>query len=297
MSMAAKSKALGKGLGAIFQRDNVSLDGPGLTPVELPIDELSPNPYQPRRKFDAEALAELADSIKAHGVLQPIVVRKKDGAYQIIAGERRWRAAKAAGLSTIPALVKQMDDSSMMQVALIENLQREDLNPIEEAVAYRKLMDEFGLTQEELSTAVGKSRPVIANAVRLLNLPQQVQDQLAEGRITAGHARCLLTLPGAQLQTSLADRIVKDGLNVRQTEQLVRRLTENVSRETKRQAKREVQDPDAALLAGRLSERLGTKVKLTGTPHKGVIQIEFYAAEDLDRILEIILGTAETVRA
>ena len=295
MSMAAKSKALGKGLGAIFQRDNVSLDGPGLTPVELPIDELSPNPYQPRRKFDAEALAELADSIKAHGVLQPIVVRKKDGAYQIIAGERRWRAAKAAGLSTIPALVKQMDDSSMMQVALIENLQREDLNPIEEAVAYRKLMDEFGLTQEELSTAVGKSRPVIANAVGLLNLPQQVQDQLAEGRITAGHARCLLTLPGAQLQTSLADRIVKDGLNVRQTEQLVRRLTENVSRKQNGR-RRGRSDPDAALLAGRLSERLGTKVKLTGTPHKGVIQIEFYAAEDLDRILEIIL-TAETVRA
>ena len=265
--------------------------------MELKLDDLSPNPYQPRRSFDEASLNELAESVKSHGVIQPIVARRVSGGrYQIIAGERRWRAARLAGLSTVPAVIKEMDDSAMMQVALIENLQRQDLNPIEEALAYRKLMDGFGLTQEDVSSAVGRSRPAIANSVRLLNLPPAVQDHIAEKRLSVGHARCLLTIENPDVQAKLADHIVQAGLNVRQAERVVRDISSNVSRETKRSDESSDADPDAALLVRQLSERLGTKVRVTGSSSRGVIQIDFYAPEDLDRILDIILGAGDAFR-
>lgn len=295
--MAAKPRALGRGLSAMFENDDAGADKPGLSAMELRLDDLSPNPYQPRRNIDAAALNELAESVRVHGVIQPVVVRRvTGGGYQIIAGERRWRAARLAGLTTIPAVVKKMDDSAMMQVALIENLQRQDLNPIEEALAYRKLMDGFNMTQEDVSGAVGRSRPAIANSVRLLNLPFSVQDHLAEGRLSVGHARCLLAIESPDAQAKLADHIVEAGLNVRQAERVAKDISTNVSRETKRTAENNEDDPDVTLLVGRLSERLGTKVKVTGSSNKGVIHIDFYAAEDLDRILDIILGAGDAIR-
>jgi len=288
--MAAKPRGLGKGLNAIIGTDIVSevIDRPRA--IEIPVDRLSPNPFQPRRSFTEEGLEQLAESIRRHGVLQPIVVRRSGDGYQLIAGERRWRAAQTAGLQRIPAVVRELDDSSMVQVALIENLQREDLNPIEEASAYRRLMDEFNMTQEQLSSAIGRSRPTIANAVRLLNLPAEIQRAVEERRLSEGHARCLLAISDQGDQLKIAAEIIANGLNVRQAEELVKGTTRNVSRETIRRGTSE-EDPDAVRLTQRLGERLGTRVKLSGSVRKGKLEIEYYSSEDLDRILEIILGS------
>jgi len=287
--MAAKPRGLGKGLNAIIGADVVSevIDRPRA--VEIPVDRLSPNPFQPRRSFTEEGLEQLADSIRHHGILQPIVVRPSGDGYQLIAGERRWRAAQIAGLQRIPAVVRELDDPGMVQVALIENLQREDLNPIEEASAYRRLMDEFNMTQEQLSSAIGRSRPAIANAVRLLNLPEAIQKAVEERRLSEGHARCLLSISNQGDQLKVAAEIIANGLNVRQAEELVKGTTQNVSRETIRKRASE-EDPNAVRLTQRLGERLGTRVKLSGSVSKGKLEIEYYSAEDLDRILEIILG-------
>ncbi len=287
--MAAKPRGLGKGLNAIIGADVVSevIDRPRA--VEIPVDRLSPNPFQPRRSFTEEGLEQLADSIRHHGILQPIVVRPSGDGYQLIAGERRWRAAQIAGLQRIPAVVRELDDPGMVQVALIENLQREDLNPIEEASAYRRLMDEFNMTQEQLSSAIGRSRPAIANAVRLLNLPEAIQKAVEERRLSEGHARCLLSISNQGDQLKVAAEIIANGLNVRQAEELVKGTTQNVSRETIRKRTSE-EDPNAVRLTQRLGERLGTRVKLSGSVSKGKLEIEYYSAEDLDRILEIILG-------
>jgi len=288
--MAAKPRGLGKGLNAIIGADIVGevIDRPRA--IEIPVDRLSPNPFQPRRSFTEEGLEQLAESIRHHGVLQPIVVRPMGDGYQLIAGERRWRAAQIAGLQRIPAVVRELDDPGMVQVALIENLQREDLNPIEEASAYRRLMDEFNMTQEQLSSAVGRSRPAIANAVRLLNLPAEIQRAVEERRLSEGHARCLLAISDQGDQLRLAAEIIANGLNVRQAEELVKGTTRNVSRETIRKRTSEV-DPDAVRLTQQLGERLGTRVKLSGSVSKGKLEIEYYSTEDLDRILEIILGS------
>jgi ParB family chromosome partitioning protein len=196
-----------------------------------------------------------------------------------------------AGLKAIPAVVRELDDAGMIQVALIENLQREDLNPIEEAAAYRKLMDEFDTTQEQLSATLGKSRSAIANAVRLLNLPDEVQEHVAQGRLSGGHARCLLAVSGTDLQLRLADEVIEKGLSVRQTEELVKKLARNVSRETMESIPR-TPDPDVVAVMRRLGERLGTKVKITGSSGKGKLEIEYYSEDDLERIFEIILGIA-----
>jgi ParB family chromosome partitioning protein len=287
--MAAKPRGLGKGLNAIIGADVVSevIDRPRA--VEIPVDRLSPNPFQPRRSFTEEGLEQLADSIRHHGILQPIVVRPSGDGYQLIAGERRWRAAQIAGLQRIPAVVRELDDPGMVQVALIENLQREDLNPIEEASAYRRLMDEFNMTQEQLSSAIGRSRPAIANAVRLLNLPEAIQRAVEERKLSEGHARCLLAISNQGDQLKVAAEIIANGLNVRQAEELVKGTTQNVSRETIRKPTSQ-EDPNAVRLTQRLGERLGTRVKLSGSVSKGKLEIEYYSAEDLDRILEIILG-------
>ena len=288
--MAAKPRGLGKGLNAIIGADVVSevIDRPRA--VEIPVDRLSPNPFQPRRSFTEEGLEQLADSIRHHGILQPIVVRPSGDGYQLIAGERRWRAAQIAGLQRIPAVVRELDDPGMVQVALIENLQREDLNPIEEASAYRRLMDEFNMTQEQLSSTIGRSRPAIANAVRLLNLPTEIQRAVEERKLSEGHARCLLAISDQEDQLKVAAQIIANGLNVRQAEELVRGTTRDVSRETIRKRTSE-DDPDAVRLTQRLGERLGTRVKLSGSVRKGKLEIEYYSTEDLDRILEIILGS------
>lgn len=288
--MAAKPRGLGKGLNAIIGADIVSevIDRPRA--IEISVDRLSPNPFQPRRSFTEEGLEQLAESIRHHGILQPIVVRPSGDGYQLIAGERRWRAAQIAGLQRIPAVVRELDDPSMVQVALIENLQREDLNPIEEASAYRRLMDEFNMTQEQLSSTIGRSRPAIANAVRLLNLPTEIQRAVEEGKLSEGHARCLLAISDQEDQLKVAAQIIANGLNVRQAEELVRGTTRDVSRETIRKRTSE-DDPDAVRLTQRLGERLGTRVKLSGSVRKGKLEIEYYSTEDLDRILEIILGS------
>jgi len=288
--MAAKPRGLGKGLNAIIGADIVSevIDRPRA--IEISVDRLSPNPFQPRRSFTEEGLEQLAESIRHHGVLQPIVVRPSGDGYQLIAGERRWRAAQIAGLQRIPAVVRELDDPSMVQVALIENLQREDLNPIEEASAYRRLMDEFNMTQEQLSSTIGRSRPAIANAVRLLNLPTEIQRAVEERKLSEGHARCLLAISDQEDQLKVAAQIIANGLNVRQAEELVRGTTRDVSRETIRKRTSE-DDPDAVRLTQRLGERLGTRVKLSGSVRKGKLEIEYYSTEDLDRILEIILGS------
>ncbi len=287
----AVRRGLGKGLNAIIGETMLEEERHESWGMEIPLERLSANPFQPRAEFDAEKLEELAESIRLHGVLQPVVVRRLGDDYQIIAGERRWRAAQMAGLKAIPAVVRELDDAGMIQVALIENLQREDLNPIEEAAAYRKLMDEFDTTQEQLSATLGKSRSAIANAVRLLNLPDEVQEHVAQGRLSGGHARCLLAVSGTDLQLRLADEVIEKGLSVRQTEELVKKLARNVSRETMESIPR-TPDPDVVAVMRRLGERLGTKVKITGSSGKGKLEIEYYSEDDLERIFEIILGIA-----
>ena len=287
----AVRRGLGKGLNAIIGETMLEEERHESWGMEIPLERLSANPFQPRAEFDAEKLEELAESIRLHGVLQPVVVRRFGDDYQIIAGERRWRAAQMAGLKAIPAVVRELDDAGMIQVALIENLQREDLNPIEEAAAYRKLMDEFDTTQEQLSATLGKSRSAIANAVRLLNLPDEVQEHVAQGRLSGGHARCLLAVSGTDLQLRLADEVIEKGLSVRQTEELVKKLARNVSRETMESIPR-TPDPDVVAVMRRLGERLGTKVKITGSSGKGKLEIEYYSEDDLERIFEIILGIA-----
>jgi ParB family chromosome partitioning protein len=287
----AVRRGLGKGLNAIIGEAMLEEERHESRGMEIPLERLSANPFQPRAEFDAEKLEELAESIRLHGVLQPVVVRRLGDDYQIIAGERRWRAAQMAGLKAIPAVVRELDDAGMIQVSLIENLQREDLNPIEEAAAYRKLMDEFDTTQEQLSATLGKSRSAIANAVRLLNLPDEVQEHVAQGRLSGGHARCLLAVSGTDLQLRLADEVIEKGLSVRQTEELVKKLARNVSRETMESIPR-TPDPDVVAVMRRLGERLGTKVKITGSSGKGKLEIEYYSEDDLERIFEIILGIA-----
>ena len=288
--MAAKPRGLGKGLNAIIGADIVSevIDRPRL----LRYPSAGSRPTRFSRVDPSVKRPRAARRVhKASRVLQPIVVRPSGDGYQLIAGERRWRAAQIAGLQRIPAVVRELDDPGMVRVALIENLQREDLNPIEEALAYRRLMDEFKMTQEELSSSIGRSRPAIANAVRLLNLPTEIQRAVEERRLSEGHARCLLAIPDQGDQLKVAAKIIGDGLNVRQTEELVKGITRNVSRETTRKRTSE-EDPDAVRLTQRLGERLGTRVKLSGSVSKGRLEIEYYSAEDLDRILEIILGSA-----
>ena len=212
-------KGLGKGLSAILDSENIFSESPGIS--ELKVNDIEPNQEQPRKNFNQEKLQSLADSILQHGVVQPIIVKKKDKGYSIIAGERRWRAAKLAGLKTIPAIVKDISTRDVMEIALIENIQREDLNPIEEADAYQKLMEEHGLTQEILSKLVGKSRAAIANSVRLLSLSDKVKEMLIGEVLTPGHARTLITITDEEKQSKLADTIVQRNLNVRETEKLV----------------------------------------------------------------------------
>lgn len=276
-------KKLGRGLGELL---GDALDDTGRV-MDISIDEISPNPWQPRRDFDEESLNALASSIRENGLIQPVVVRKKkDGTYELAAGERRWRAAKIAGLTVIPAISKEYDDRSMAEMALVENLQRKDLNPVDEGMAYRKLMDEYGLTQENISQKVGKSRPYVANMVRLLDLPEEVKDFLSKGQLTAGQARPLLGLESDAEKVQLARRIVKEGLSARKVEDIIR--------EGKEPKKKE--DPPAAAFMKAVEEKLGlsvgSKVRIRigkgKNAHKGTISISFSNDEEFQRIADIL---------
>ena len=279
------AKGLGKGLGALM--GDAALQTPEAGSIFLPISQVEPGLNQPRKRFDDEALMDLADSIREHGIIQPLTVRRlSSGYYQIIAGERRWRAAKLAGLMEVPAVIIEADDKKVLELGLIENLQREDLNPMEEALGYQALVQEYGLTQEEAAQQVGKSRPAVANALRLLSLPDAIRALLEEGKLSAGHGRALLTVPDRTLQKKLAQKVVQEGLSVRQTEAMARRLAQ--AAEEDEPAPRPA-DPmklyrDAA--AKELSQRWGRKVSITKGPKKGKVEFEFYNDEDLTELLD-----------
>lgn len=276
------AKGLGKGINALFA--NVEVEASEKV-QEIELKEIQPNPYQPRKVFTQEAIEELKDSILQHGVLQPIIVRKNIKGYEIVVGERRFRASKAAKLKTIPAVVREFDEQQMMELAILENLQREDLNPIEEAIAYQTLMDRIKLTQDELAKRLGKSRPHIANHIRLLTLPKYLQEYITEGKLAMGHGRALLGLKQKGQLKTLAERTIAEGLNVRQLEKLVQQLNENVPRETKRPEKKNVFIKEHENL---LKERFGTNVMIKQMKNKGKIEIEFVNEEDLQRILELL---------
>ena len=272
----AKKGGLGKGLDAIFY-DNAREDDAGA--VELSINDLEPNRTQPRQSFDDGAMTELADSIAQHGVLQPILVRPLlSGGYQIVAGERRWRASRMAGLTTVPAVIRDLTDSEVMQLALIENLQREDLNPIEKAEGLQALIDRCGFTQDQVAASVGKSRPAIANSLRLLKLPPEVREMTKSGTISAGHARALLGLPNEALIYAAAEQIVSHKLTVRDVEKLAKRSQQEAGAAPKPRSRRDAFYDEVELA---LKETLGRKVRVVPGRGKGTLEIEFYSNEDL----------------
>lgn len=276
--MAKAKGGLGKGLEALFA-DNSTDEASVST---LAVSEIEPNRGQPRKQFDPTALADLADSIRQHGVLQPLVVRPMpDGSYQLVAGERRWRAARMAGLAQVPVVIKELSDSETMALALIENLQREDLNAIEEAMGYRDLMENFGLTQEQVSVKVGKSRPVVTNALRLLGLPEEVRSLVSEGKLSAGHARALLSLGEEALIRQAAEDTVKKGLSVRQVEVLAKRQKQHKAAPKQQSAWDNSYFAEVELA---LSQCLARKVKVEGENGKGRLIIEFYDEDDLRAI-------------
>lgn len=281
----AAQKGLGKGLGALFgdMTPAVQTESPNL---QLPIQKIEPNPLQPRKNFDPEELQTLADSIAQHGVLQPLAVRPTDnGFYQIIAGERRWRAARLAGLTEIPAVVLDVDDKTAAELALIENLQRQDLNPVEEAMGYRRLLDEYGMTQEQAAARVGRSRPAVANALRLLALPEGVLELLESGGISAGHARAVLMLKTPEQQLTAAQKIAALQLSVRQAELMCR----SMAKEKAEKPPKEVLEVDyIAECEQSLARRLGRGVKIINGKRKGHLDLEFYGADDLQQLLDLL---------
>ena len=286
--MAKRKTELGLGRGLDALLGDPSLPAQGEGSVSLPISQVEPGLNQPRKRFDQESLAELTESIRTHGVIQPLTVRRlASGYYQIIAGERRWRAAKAAGLAEVPAVIIEADDRKVMELGLIENLQREDLNPVEEARGYQVLMEEYGLTQEQVAQRMGKSRTAIANTLRLLALPEDLLALVEEGALSSGHARALLGAPTAALQRKAAKQVVERQLSVRQTEALIRALQRE-----KKDKPAPAQGPDLALYLGEaekdLSGRLGRKVKIAHKGDKGRIELEYYNEQDLEALLELL---------
>lgn len=280
----AKKGGLGTGLGALFGDD---LPGRGLDETKLPISKVEPRRDQPRYAFDEDALAELTESVRQYGVIQPITVRAIDGGYyQIIAGERRWRAARAAGLTEVPVRIIEADDRRAMELALVENLQREDLNPIEEARGFRTLMEDYGLTQEEAASSVGKSRPAVANALRLLSLTPAVLSLVEEGQLSAGHARALIPIRDEKMQLEAAETVIARALSVRQTEALAARLAKAQSAPKKEEEPPAVSVDYVREVERELENALGRKVKLVDGRKKGKIEIEFYGSEDREKLIE-----------
>jgi len=299
--MAAKPKkgGLGRGLDALFA------DVPATAPEEpaaeekterkeeipaedrvnyINIHEIMPNTNQPRKTFNEDKIAELADSITEHGIIQPIVVRRKKKGYEIVAGERRWRAAMKAGLTEVPCLLKELTDEQNMLIAIIENMQREDLNPIEEAEGLHQMVTTFGLTQDQVSKSVGKSRPYITNALRLLKLPEYIREKVAEGIISAGHGRTLITVEDETLRRQLFDKIIAEGLSVRETEKLVA----EIGKSAKKKPVKKMKNPDTAYVEEELKTILGTKVNIIEKGKKGRIEIECYSRDEMNRLIELL---------
>ena len=273
--MANKIGGLGRGLDALFAQNTLE---DGLSTVTLPLDEIIPNKEQPRKQFDEDALADLSASIAQHGVLQPLLVRPMpDGSYQLVAGERRWRASRMAGLTEVPVVVRDMDEQESAELALIENLQREDLNPMEEAIGYRTLMESYGMTQEQTAQVVNKSRPAVANALRLLQLPEEVTDLVASGKLAAGHARTVLAFEGADAQIVAAHAAVDKGLSVRELE----KMAKAAKAKPRTPAAPKKQDSFYDEVALSLKEALGRQIKVNVGNKGGTLQIEFFDAEDL----------------
>ncbi|PYZ96251.1 chromosome partitioning protein ParB [Alteribacter lacisalsi] len=276
-------KGLGKGIQALFPDSSEQRTE---RVEEIPVSDIRPNPYQPRKHFSEEAIGELKRSIEQHGVLQPVIVRKSIKGFELVVGERRFKASKAAGLKEIPAVVRELNEDEMMEIALIENLQREDLNALEEAKAYQKLLEHLQVTQDELSRKLGKSRPHIANHLRLLQLPEMAQEFLAEGKLSMGHGRALLGLKNKDSLTGALQKTVKEKLSVRQLEEYVQKLNKEVSRETKdskRQLTPYVREREASL-----KKYFGTNVQIRQGKKKGKIEIDFFSEDDLDRILTLL---------
>ena len=285
MARAKIEHGLGRGLNALLGSPDIQPQGEGS--VSLPISQVEPGLNQPRKRFDEEALADLADSIRIHGIIQPLTVRRlATGYYQIIAGERRWRAAKAAGLVEVPAVIIEADDRKVMELGLIENLQREDLNPAEEAKGFKCLMEDYGLTQEQVAERMGKSRPAVANTLRLLALPEDILALLEEGKLSAGHCRAILGAPSPALQREVAKRVLDAQLSVRQTEALVKALSKHKKEKPKEEG------PDLSLYLGEIEKdlggRLGRRVKINQHGKKGRIELEYYNTEDLEGLLSLL---------
>ena len=283
-------KGLGKGLNSLFNEEDIEEVTSEITKSsegdikKVRMSLIEPNKKQPRRHFDEEKITALADSIKEHGLIQPIIITPSDNnMYKIVAGERRWRAAKKANLKEIPAVIRKYSEEQVAEIALIENLQRENLNPIEEAIGYNLLMDEFNLTQELISQRVGKSRSAIANSLRLLSLEDEIQKMLILGTLTSGHARAILSLDDKELRIALSKRIIEDNLNVRQAEALAKQLQKK--KPQKKKSEKTTYDIEIEKIQNTLSSAMGTKVRINHTAKKGKIEIEYYGNEDLERVL------------
>lgn len=291
--MAAKKKntGLGKGLEALFgevepekSKDKENNEEIGDGTKLISIDNIKPNANQPRKSFNAESLEDLANSIAEHGVIQPVIVRKAGKAFEIVAGERRWRASRQAGLKEIPCLVRELSEEELALFAIIENMQREDLNPVEEAEGLERMISSFGLTQEQVSKSVGKSRPYISNSLRLLKLPKEARELLSTGQISNGHARALLSLEDAEKQVELAKKIVKDGLSVRTVEAIVSGKADK----PRPKPRKIVKSPDVMQVEEDLKKSLGTRVNLKQAGKKGKIEIEYYSREELERLIDML---------
>ncbi|MGI6212158.1 MAG: ParB/RepB/Spo0J family partition protein [Anaerovoracaceae bacterium] len=290
-----KNRGLGRGLDALFAEQKPVIEpeqsADGESPDEehvvyIDINEIKPNKNQPRKEFNQEKIAELADSIREHGIIQPLVLRKSEGSgYELVAGERRWRAARQAGLSKVPCLIRDFTDEQNMLVAIIENLQREDLNPIEEAEGLEQMIQTYGFTQEEVSRSVSKSRPYISNSLRLLKLPEEIRSHVVSGELTAGHARALINVD-ADRQKELCDKVIREGLTVRQLEKLITSKKNGTARKPAKKRK----PADVIRMEAELREKYGTKVTINSKGKKGTIELEYYNRDDLNRILELLNG-------
>lgn len=284
--MATKRMALGKGLGALLPEFE---QGELKTLLYCGIEEIVPNRSQPRKHFDESRLQELSESIKEKGILEPLIVRRIEQGYELIVGERRWRAAQKAGLKEVPVLVKEAEGREALELSLIENLQRENLNPIEEADAFKRLTEEFNVSQGDLATRLGKDRTTITNTLRLLKLPVEVRNQLLQNRITSGHARAILSLETKEKQKELCSRIIQKGLSVREAEAIAKRWSEKPKKKGPSDRRREELGSQMNSLQDSLRQYLGTKVRITPNGKRGKIEIEYYSNEDLERIIETIL--------
>lgn len=295
MPRTPKKKGLGRGLDALFADQAPVLEKAEAAEekqkadensvVYIGIEQIKPNVNQPRKKFNEERIAELAESILKHGIIQPLVVRRSGAFYEIVAGERRWRAARRADLEKVPCIIREFTDEENMLIAIIENLQREDLDPIEEANGLNQMIKKFGMTQEEVSKSISKSRPYISNSLRLLKLPEYIQELVSEGKLSMGHARALISVEDPKLQSEICSRIVKDGLSVRDVEKLVAQNT----RPRRKRAKR-AKSPDTVRAENRLKEIYGTRVSIDSTGKKGSIRLEYYSSDELNRLLDLLIS-------